>query len=97
MAWNQENMPYGATCLPGNCCFCELASISNLAPWSNTKRASLSSNFRHDIAENYSFGVNEQSLTQFVYVFTVVACVIDESTLLYSMNNLPQCCSWLTW
>ena len=47
----------GATCLPTDCCFSELALLkSNSAYWSRTKRTSSSSHWkltcsRHDIAE----------------------------------------------
>jgi hypothetical protein len=53
LARNQNNSPSGATCLPADCCFSELAPYkSNLECWSSTKRTSC-----HD---NCSFGFRQE-------------------------------------
>jgi hypothetical protein len=57
LARNRNNVLSGATCLPTDCCFSELALLkSNSACWSRTKWTSSSYHWkltcsRHDIAE----------------------------------------------
>jgi hypothetical protein len=57
LARNWNNVLSGATCLPTDCCFSELALLkSNSAVWSRTKWTSSSYHWkltcsRHDIAE----------------------------------------------
>ena len=57
LARNRNNVLSGATCLPTDCCFSELALLkSNSAVWSRTKWTSSSYHWkltcsRHDIAE----------------------------------------------
>jgi len=66
--------PSGATCLPVDCCFSELALWkSNSACWSSTKRISSSCHWkltcsRHEIAENCWIGVKQQSLTHCIVI-----------------------------
>ena len=95
--------PNGATCLPADCCFSELALYKSIsACWHSAKQISSSSHCkiawsRHDIAEKMLALNNNNSLTYHIIQTSMIINIPEivdnqsgESTLSVSKINLVK-------